>query len=147
MDLIHYALKGVTIMEMTSCNIHVSIHTIKQFECRNFQVVELKDNVILLECCDYMLIINVIDDTHLRFTISSGDTCVAVKVKKDDDGFYFKVEQSDSISGDNSIELETIDENAKALKIRTIDYKCSLIRTKSVLKFVAETGEQVELHV
>ena len=93
-----------------------------------------------------MLIINVIDDTHLRFTISSGDTCVAVKVKKDD-GFYFKVEQSDSISGDNSIELETIDENTKALKIRTIDYKCSLIRTKSALKFVAETGEQIELHV
>ena len=134
-------------MEITSCNIHVSIHAIKQFECRNFQVVELRHNVILLECCDYMLIINVIDDTHLRFTISSGDTCVAVKVKKDDDGFYFKVEQSDSISGDNSIELETIDENTKALKIRTIDYKCSLIRTKSALQFVAETGEQVELHV
>jgi len=134
-------------MEITTCNIHVSIHIIKQFECRNFQVVELKDNLILLECCDYMLTINVIDDTHLKFTITSGDACVAVKVKKDDDGFYFKVEQSVSISDDNSIELKTIGENTKALNIRTIDYKCSLIREDSVLKFVAETGEQVELHV
>ena len=99
-----------------------------------------------MECCDYILVIKVIDDVHLSFTITSSDTCVAVKVRKDD-GFYFKVEQSVSISDDNSIELETIDENTKALKIRTIDYKCSLIREDSVLKFVAETGEQVELHV
>ena len=115
------------------------------------EIFKLLNCGITLSCQNAVTIclsLTFIDDTHLRFTtISSGDTCVAVKVKKDDDGFYFKVEQSDSISGDNSIELETIDENTKALKIRTIDYKCSLIRTKSALQFVAETGEQVELHV
>jgi len=122
-----------------------SLHAIKQFECRNFQVVELKDNVILLECCDYMLVIS-IGHVCILFTVSSYDTCITISLEQNSD-FKFEVEQNFSISGDNKIELETIDDNTKALKIRTIDYKCSLIREDSVLKFVAETGEQVELYI
>jgi len=123
-------------MSMNRCNV-------KQFESRNFQVVEVKDNVILLECCDYMLIINAIDDTHLRFTISSGDACVAIDINTNKAGFYYVIEQN-SIC--DKIKIESVDDQ-RELKIKTIDYKCSLIREDSVVKFVAETGEQVELHV
>ena len=129
--------------EKKSYNLPVIQDAIKKFKCRNFQEIEFKEDYILLNCSDYLIVIRVVNSNKLYLTITSEDICIVIQFVKDEEGFKHKIIENKSINGKNQIKCEYLDRFI--YDIKTIDYKGQVVIDGFTIKVGAETGELVEI--
>jgi len=116
---------------------------INKFKCRNFQEIEFKEDYILLNCSDYLIVIRIANSNKLYLTITSEDICIIIQFVKDKEGFKHKIIENKSINGENQIKCEYLDRFI--YDIKTIDFKGQVVIDGFTIKVGAETGELVEI--
>ena len=124
-------------------NLPVIQDAIKKFKCRNFQEIEFKEDYILLNCSDYLIVIRVAESDKLYLTITSENICIVIQFVKNKDGFKHKIIENKSMDSKNQIKCEYLDRFI--YDIKSVDYNGQVIIDGLTIKVEAETGELIEI--